>query len=102
MPLLALDTGEQGRQHSLDLHGGARAHDRFPLVLEQLRHILGWGKGAQTPVRPQGRGSASPQAPSAGSCSLSSDQRGRGIWALGSNWVGSGEWEQARLSLCPF
>lgn len=40
-PLLALDTGEQGRQHSLDLHGGASAHDRLPLVLEQLGHILG-------------------------------------------------------------
>lgn len=64
MPLLALDTGEQGRQHSLDLHGGAGAHDRLPLVLEQLRHILGRRKGAETLVRPQGRDSASPRAPS--------------------------------------
>lgn len=58
MPLLALNTGEQGRQYSLDLHGGAGAHDRLPLVLEQLRHILEWRKGAETLVRPQGRGSA--------------------------------------------
>lgn len=46
--LLALDAGEQGRQHCLDLHRGARAHDGLPLVLQQLRHILrgvagGWG-----------------------------------------------------------
>lgn len=40
-PLLALDAGKQRRQHGLDLHGGAGAHDRLSLVLEQLRHILG-------------------------------------------------------------
>lgn len=63
-PLLALDTGEQGRQHSLDLHGGAGAHNRLPLVLEQLRHILGvQRKGAGTLVRPRGRDAAPPQEP---------------------------------------
>lgn len=43
--LLALNPGEQGGQHSLDLHSGAGAHDRLPLVLKQLSHILGEGKG---------------------------------------------------------
>ena len=44
--LLALDAGEQGGQHSLDLHRGARAHDGLPLVLQQLRHVLrGAGAG---------------------------------------------------------
>lgn len=49
-PLLALNTGEQGRQHGLDLHGGAGTHDRLPLVLEQLCHVLGGreGKGRDT------------------------------------------------------
>lgn len=51
-PLLALDTGEQGGQHSLDLHGGACAHDRLPLVLEQLGHILGAARKGGTQVRP--------------------------------------------------
>ena len=47
--LLALDAGEQGRQHGLDLHCGARAHDGLPLVLQQLRHVLrGWGRGDHT------------------------------------------------------
>ena len=45
-PLLALDTGEQGGQHSLDLHRGAGSHDRLPLVLEQLRHVLR-GRGGE-------------------------------------------------------
>lgn len=47
-PLLALDTGEQGGQHGLDLHRGARAHDGLPLVLEQLCHVLcGVGEGKE-------------------------------------------------------
>lgn len=44
-PLLALDTGEQSGQHGLDLHSGAGAHDRLPLVLEQLCHVLGGREG---------------------------------------------------------
>lgn len=51
-PLLALDAGEQGGQHGLDLHGGAGAHDRLPLVLEQLCHILGAARKGGTEVRP--------------------------------------------------
>lgn len=108
--LLALDTGEQGGQHGLDLHGGAGAHDGLPLVLEQLRHILWVGrKGAGTLVRPWGRDEAPPQAPTrhAGprpSCRvlsfvLKEDHWGRGIRASGSNWVDSGSgWG----SFCPF
>lgn len=47
--LLALDASEQGRQHGLDLHRGARAHDGLPLVLQQLRHVLrGRGGGRHT------------------------------------------------------
>lgn len=39
-PLLALNPGEQSRQHGLDFHSGTGTHDGLPLVLEQLRHIL--------------------------------------------------------------
>lgn len=104
MPLLALDTGEQGRQYSLDLHGGAGAHDRLPLVLEQLRHILGWRKGAETLVRPQGRDSAPPQEPSCrvlSSVLQTTAEEGSGHWGL-TGWAGvSGSRQGSGVPLCP-
>lgn len=105
MPLLALDTGEQGRQNSLDLHGGAGAYDRLPLVLEQLRHILGWRKGAETLVRPQGRDSVSPQAPSCrvpSSVLQTTEEEGFEHWSLTGWTVVSGIRQDWGVSLCPF
>lgn len=105
MPLLALNTGEQGRQYSLDFHGGAGAHDRLPLVLEQLRHILEWRKGAETLVRPQGRGSAPPQEPSCrvlSSVLQTTEEEEFGHWGLTGRAVVSGSRQGWGVSLCTF
>lgn len=74
-PLLALDAGQQGGQHGLDLHGGAGAHDRLPLVLEQLRHILGAARKVGDRGEAMRQGHCSPMG-ATGACRAQSKLQG--------------------------